>query len=112
MQTHPPACASLGTRANQRARLAQRPATAARSEELGGEVVEVEVVQAHVAVLTARREAAAAGAEGHGVDGAEVAAHVTKLLLVDLVEEARLEAAGLGGRRRNLQSAAHVHVRN
>eukprot|EP00955_Chlamydomonas_euryale_P079836 363348-Chlamydomonas_euryale.AAC.17 len=79
----------------------EAPSGGACSEPLGGVVVHVEVVEAHVAVLAACAEAAAVWVERNRVDRPEVAAHVAKLLGVDLVEEARLKAARLCRRRRH-----------
>ena len=51
-------------------------------EELCREVVEVQVVQAHVAVLAAGGKGAAVGVEGERVDGAEVALDAAELVAI------------------------------
>mmetsp|Transcript_12485 Transcript_12485/g.52523 ORF Transcript_12485/g.52523 Transcript_12485/m.52523 type:complete len:361 (+) Transcript_12485:1239-2321(+) len=59
------------------------------------EIIGVEVVDAHVAILATSGEGAAVGVEGHGVDGAEVAGHAAELLLENLVIKLALELAAL-----------------
>lgn len=63
------------------------------------------MVQPDVAVLSAGDVCAAVGAEGDGVDGAEVPAHAAEALLVDLVEEVRLELTLPGVCQRDLQDS-------
>jgi hypothetical protein len=60
---------------------------------LKGEVLGVEVMDAHVAVLAAAREGAPVGVEGDRVDGAEVPLDLADLRLVNLVEECCLHSA-------------------
>jgi len=60
------------------------------------------VVEADISVLSSRCEAAAVWCKGDGVDGTKVAAHVAKLLSIDLVVEAGLKATSLGRGGRHL----------
>lgn len=61
------------------------------------EVALVEVVNSHVAVLSAACVALAGGVGGDGVEGTEVASHTADLVLEDLVVESGLELS-LAGR--------------
>ena len=87
-----------------------------RIESLVTKVLGVKVVDAHVAILTARCEAPPVRIEHERIDGAEVTPDITDLGLKDLVEEDRLEfplpARGgghlvrrLAASNRNLQSS-------
>jgi hypothetical protein len=63
------------------------------------EVAWVEVLNAHETVFTATRVALAVGMECQAVDGTEVTFESREFLLVDEMEEARIELAGACGGR-------------
>mmetsp|Transcript_11058 Transcript_11058/g.22832 ORF Transcript_11058/g.22832 Transcript_11058/m.22832 type:complete len:212 (-) Transcript_11058:428-1063(-) len=77
------------------------PSALSPSVSLEGEILRVEVVDAHVAILAAAREAPPVGVEHERVHGPEVTLHVADLRLEDLVVEQRLELAAAARRRRH-----------